>query len=73
MKVWVLTSCYNDYDQHGDYFEAVFKNKPSIEELSNRLELDIEFHLPTLEKLMNGGGRTGTEYKWYYLTEINLD
>lgn len=29
MKVWVLTSEVNDYDQHGDYFLAVFKNKPS--------------------------------------------
>lgn len=27
--VWILTSQYNDYDQHGEYFEEVFYKEPS--------------------------------------------
>lgn len=33
-KVWVLVSTVNDYNQHGEYFEAAFNSKPSIEQLA---------------------------------------
>ncbi len=69
MTVWILTSSYNDYDQHGEYFVEAFDHKPSIEELSCFTGLDPEFYMPTLEKLLEGGGRMGVEYKWFYLDE----
>lgn len=66
MKVWVLTSSYNDYDRHGDYFEGVFSEKPSAADLvlNYKLPADVaEFVVST------GGGRQNVEYTWYYLTE----
>ena len=33
--VWVLTEEYNDYDQHGEYFLAVFKDEPTTADLKN--------------------------------------
>jgi len=39
MKIWILTSTYNDYDQHGDYFIAWWSDKPSVDQMmgaSNR-------------------------------------
>lgn len=32
-KVWILTSTMNDYNQHGEYFEAVWFHKPTYEDL----------------------------------------
>ena len=29
MKVWILTSEHNDYNQHGEVFEGVFAKKPT--------------------------------------------
>lgn len=34
--VWILTSEVNDYDQYGEYFEAVFKEKPTLEQLMSK-------------------------------------
>lgn len=34
--VWVLTYESNDYNQHGEYFEAVFGFKPSIKDLEEK-------------------------------------
>lgn len=71
-SVWILTSEYNDYDQHGEYFEAVFFDKPTAEELEKYGVIDDEHAL-------NGGNvriRTDMEdhmgntlYKWFYLEE----
>lgn len=33
MEVWVLTEEVNDYNQYGEYFLAVFREKPTLEEL----------------------------------------
>lgn len=33
MEVWVLTEEVNDYNQYGEYFLAVFKEKPTLEDL----------------------------------------
>lgn len=67
MKIWILTSEYNDYDQHGEYFINAYKEKPTLDVLSKELELDPEFHTGTLEHILNGGGRQQVEYVWYYL------
>ena len=39
-SVWVLTSEVNDYDQCGEYFEAVFKEKPTLEQLMIDFEME---------------------------------
>lgn len=36
--MWILTSEYNDYDQHGAYFEAAFDVKPTFKELKAILQ-----------------------------------
>ncbi len=67
MKAWILTVTYNDYDQHGDYFVAWWKEKPSLEELKQSRE---GFSDNELKHVLQGGGRIDDEYKWYNLTEI---
>jgi hypothetical protein len=61
--IWILTSEYNDYDQHGEYFEAVFIGKPTAEQ--------IEKHCGVNEvgstHILAGGGRVEEEYHWYNL------
>lgn len=68
MKVWVLTSVVNDYNQYGEYFEAVFKSKPSFEQLR---ELGVpEEH--ARKCLDTGGGRIrtiGNIDEWWLLRE----
>lgn len=65
MKVWVLTSEFNDYDQHGEYFEAVYASKPTAEQIAEKCRIYIEF----ADHILNGGGRKDKEYSWYWLRE----
>lgn len=76
--VWVLTREHNDYDQHGEYFEAVFASEPDIQTLAKYFKNDNEGHvyfgdpfdaLEFIEHLRKGGGRRGTEDVWYSLTK----
>lgn len=69
--VWILTSEYNDYDQHGAYFERVWKSKPTKEQLLDYLswpkdnpyiEKDIQF-------ILEGKRNPVSEYVTYILTE----
>lgn len=63
MEVWVLTRAFNDYDQHGDYFVAVFGHKPTEQEL-----LKESVTLEAIPNLLNYGvGRIRDEYDWWYL------
>lgn len=76
-SVWVLTTEYNDYDQHGEYFEAVFATKPTVKELASYFKEnggvpvygDAMAALDFLLHLIDGGGRQDTEHQWYNLTE----
>ena len=68
MKVWVLTSMFNDYDQHGEYLVGVFSNKPTREELANCGVMMTQFD----KVLKHGGGRVGIEDEWFYLKETAL-
>lgn len=68
MKVFVLTREINQYDQDGEYFVAVFAQKPTAAQLmehgvsQNRLRLT-----------MNGGGRSeAMENEWFHLREREL-
>ena len=70
-KVWVLTTEYNDYDQHGEYFVSVFKNLPTKEQISNKTGFIVDS--PTVEHILSGGGRIEYEHQWYYLIEVELE
>ena len=65
MKVWILTSEYNEYDQHGEYFEAVFAEKPTTKQIQEICGL-TEFEAI---HLLLEGGRKEDEYQWYNLRE----
>lgn len=67
-SVWVLTSQYNDYDQHGEYLVKVYFSKPTEEELAK------EVSDPQLREwcLTKGGGRPSAAYdKWFHLNEVD--
>ena len=61
--IWVLTSEYNDYDQHGEYFEAVFIGKPTSEQIQKHCGINEEGAV----HILSGGGRVKNEYLWYNL------
>ena len=63
--IWVLTSEYSDYDQHGKYLEAIFAAKPHHTQLS---EYGVDSR--DLSHVLNGGGRKQYEYKWVTLKEV---
>lgn len=67
MKVWILTKSYNDYNQYGEYFEAVFSKKPTLEDLRKH----ANFSEVGCNHLLEGGGRIGFEDSWYDLTETD--
>jgi hypothetical protein len=58
MRVWILTSEYNDYDQHGEYFLEVYSNTPTVKQLMQGTGYDAEF----CQWLLNSGG--GRENPW---------
>ena len=68
MKVYVLTEEYNQYDQYGEYFLKVFKDKPSEVELMKLLKINQT----DATHILKGGGRIGVEDQWYILTEYDI-
>lgn len=77
-KVWVLTREINEYDQHGEYFSAVFKERPTLEVLANYFKdkagdelfpRNVMDAVAFLEHLRAGGGRRGSEDIWFHLKE----
>ncbi len=66
-SVWVLTREINQYDQDGEYFVAVFENKPHHTQLSvNGVPQN------RLKHVLDGGGRVGIENEWFFLREIRI-
>ena len=47
---WVLTKEYNEYDQYGEYFVAIFKDKPHHTELTK-----LEVPTNRLRHVLKGG------------------
>lgn len=78
--VWVLTEEYNQYDQYGEYFLEVYKEKPSVEQCKKILinhGIISDYQCEDYQKkialhLHQGGGRISTEDKWLYLREEKL-
>ena len=72
---WVLTYEHNDYDQHGEYFAAVWPAKPTVEQLVAYFGYDnpssgtpsVMGALAFILHLHGGGGRQGLEEMWYNL------
>lgn len=64
-KIWVVTKEVNDYNQYGDYFIAVWQEKPTIAQIKGCLGCSEEL----AEHIFNGGGRIDYEGRWYNLLE----
>ena len=64
MTVWILTEAFNLYDQMGDYFVAVFAEKPHHSQLTKH-----EVPKNRLRHVLDGGGRKDMEEHWFYLKE----
>lgn len=76
-KVWILTRAENQYDQYGEYFEAVWTEKPTRSELlifftngSGVHEDHTAKEHKFVGRILNGGGREKVEDTWYYLDEV---
>lgn len=75
MKLYILVSEINEYNQGGQYFIDAWNHKPSKKELTTAIltrgkpEILMENIIQNL--LDNGGGRLGVEYEWFYLKELD--
>ena len=72
--VWVLKSAYNDYDQHREYFIAVFRSLPTLKQLAEETETSLVYihGIEAMERLQLGGGREKYEDSWYLLDKEEL-
>jgi hypothetical protein len=71
-KCWVLTREINEYDQDGEYFEAVFAEKPDYDKMA-KLLFDLGWDNKELtDHVLNGGGRVYREETWYHLREVDM-
>lgn len=68
--VWVVTREHNEYDQHGEYFVAVYLKKPNFHQLKKLLPDEDDV---TIGKLTRGGGRHRYEDVWHNLREVDTD
>ena len=68
-QVWVLTSCYNDYRQHGEYFEGVFLRKPNVEKLMERHGIGEQ----EAKNILNGEGDKDQSDHWYNLECVKVE
>ena len=76
MKLYILVSEVNEYDQYGQYFRDVWDHKPSEKELDKALTEKCGGTAYPIEEVIsnlinNGGGRIKKEWEWFYLLEIN--
>lgn len=74
-KVWVLTREICEYEQDGEYFEAVFENKPTLAELAPFLQglpADMGKAIAKVDYVLNGGGEEYGSHTWYRLKQVPL-
>ena len=71
ITAWVLTSEVNEYDQYGEYFEAIWSHKPSLKQIEEYLEKE-NCDKSIASHILNGGGRKDVEDFWYHLKEIEF-
>ena len=65
--IWILTREENDYDQSGEYFECAWLRKPTHIQILQTLG---PLTAPTLQHIVNGGGRENIENTWYHLHRL---
>ena len=65
--MWIVTRKINEYNQAGEYFVAVYIEKPSFSQLKVLLPQETD---ATIGKLTRGGGRGELENEWFYLVEV---
>lgn len=66
MKIWILTCEYNEYDQYGEYFCEVYKDKPTHQQLTSA-GVETKF----LRTTLNNTGRTfDTRNRLFRLREV---
>ncbi len=71
--VWVLTTRYNDHDQHGAYFCCVWAKKPTLSQLAEYFKYstgqpgNVMAAVAFLLHVEAGGGRQEVEDQWYEL------
>ncbi len=78
MKIWILTEAFADYDQHGEYFVAWFKEKPTVAALYSLFSKDLEIKIrdkQAVERMFEELLQTGTvdvfgNYQGYHLREV---
>lgn len=78
--VWVLTREHNEYDQHGEYFVAVFGKKPTLGELADFMAKQEDAPRPGnildgvafIMHLHGGGGRRDSESVWFNLRTVEV-
>ena len=76
MKIWVLTTEVNAYDQYGEYFVCVFASKPTFHEVKAAVLKDSKYIDKSIldvtcgNLVRNGGGRIDDEDCWYFLREV---
>jgi hypothetical protein len=71
--IWVLTREINEYNQDGEYFVCVFKEKPSIDKFREVInEAKHGYAIISEQKILHyyeNKGRLGMEDEWFYLEE----
>jgi hypothetical protein len=65
-SVWVLTREENQYDQYGEYFDAIFFKFPDKDQL-----IVYGVRPSSVEYVLAGGGRQGVENTWWNLKEYS--
>jgi hypothetical protein len=70
MKVWILTMEYDHYDQYGEYFIKAYANKPTREQL---LVAEENINEENVDWILAGGGRQGTDDRWFHLNKIEAE
>ena len=68
MKLWILTTAVNEYDQYGEYFVVAFDHKPTADELKAAVPSLEDYEI--IHIVWNGGGRRNYEQQWWNLREL---
>lgn len=69
MNVYVLTREINEYNQEGEYFEGVFSQFPTREQL-----LDAGVHSSCVDRVLSGENGQSTRYEsvWWNIRKVEV-
>ena len=69
-SIWILTSEFNEYDQHGEYFVKAWPRKPTLEELTEAGDWGSDMSYAA--HVQSGGGQLDAEDEWWFLREYKV-